>query len=102
MKSTFTLIIIMSALVGLAKGQEKETKTKRLELRKDSVYAYQLIPYPGSPVISLMPIDTGANGNVKMPNSYRKQIIEPVPMPTHRLKLMMLKKRQKSSGKGSM
>ena len=89
-------------LVVLAKGQEKNPKTKRPGLKKDSVYAYQVIPNAGNPVMTTMPIDTAINGNVKMPNSYRKGGFEPVPMPTHRLKLIMLKKRQDSSSKSSI
>lgn len=99
MEVTFTLTVILSVLVLLAKGQEKNPKAKRPGLNEDSAYAYQVISNPGNPVMTTMPIDTVINGNVNMPNSYQKGGVEPVPMPTHRLKLIMLKKRQDSSAK---
>jgi hypothetical protein len=102
MKATFTLVLIMSVFVGLVNGQEKKTKAKRPGLWKDSVHAYQIIPYSGNPLVSTMPTDTGINGNVKMPNSYRKGGIEPIPMPTHRLSLRMLKRKLDSSANNSI
>jgi hypothetical protein len=98
MKATFTLVLIMSVFVGLVNGQEKKTKAKRPGLWKDSVHAYQIIPYSGNPLVSTMPTDTGINGNVKMPNSG----IEPIPMPTHRLSLRMLKRKLDSSANNSI
>jgi hypothetical protein len=100
MKTNLTLIIIMTMLVGIARGQNKKSKTKKPMLR-DSVYAYQIIPRSGNALNSVMPIDTGRNGNVKMPNSYRKRGLEPVPMPTHKVEMLTLKRSQDSSGKGS-
>jgi hypothetical protein len=85
MKPTFTLIIMMSALIGVTKGQEKKPKTKQPGLLKDSGYAHQLTPKAVDPLVLNMPIDTGRNGNVKMPNSYRKGGLEPVPMPNKRV-----------------
>jgi hypothetical protein len=102
MKATFTLVLIMFVFVGLVNGQEKKSKSKQPGLRKDSVYAYQIIPYSGNPLVSTMPMDTGINGNVKMPNSYRKGGIEPIPMPTHRLSLRMLKRKLDSSANNSI
>jgi hypothetical protein len=102
MKSIFTSIIILSVLANVAEGQEKQPKLKRPGLKKDSVYAYQVIPNSGNPLVSTMPLDTGISGNVKMPNSYRNGGLEPVSMPTHRLKLMMLKRKGDTSGKSSI
>jgi hypothetical protein len=102
MKPTFTLIIMMSALIGVTKGQEKKPRTKQPGLLKDSGYAPQLMPKAVNPLVLNMPIDTARNGNVKIPNSYRKGGLEPVPMPTHQLKLMMLKRRQDSSDTNSI
>ena len=92
----------MFVFVGLVNGQEKKAKAKQPGLRKDSVHAYQIVPYSGNPIVSTMPTDTGINGNVKMPNSYQKGGIEPIPMPTHRLSLRMLKRKLDSSANNSI
>jgi hypothetical protein len=101
MKSTITLSFILILMAGLASAQQKKPKMKRL-LPRDSVYAYQVIPKTGSgnPLVFMMPVDSSKDASVKMPNAYRKGIIEPVPMPTHWVEMVKPKKKPDSSGEG--
>ena len=99
MKTKITFLLPMMVLAGLASAQDKKPKTKKQDLPKDSVYGYQLVPKSGSRNLSglTMPVDTSRGGNVKMPNSYRKGLVEPVPMPTHRVEMLILKKKPQPS-----
>lgn len=93
MKTKFTLLAMLTVLAGLVSAQEKKPKAKKLVLRKDSVYGYQVIPKYGNPLALPMPVDSLHGNNVKMPNSYQKGGLEPVPMPTHRVEVVKPKRK---------
>jgi hypothetical protein len=80
MKTKFAFLIMMTALLALASGQEKKPKVKK----------------------PVLPTDTGRSGSVKIPNSYRKGGLEPVPMPTHKIEMLRHKRTLDSSGKRSI
>ena len=92
MKTKLALIIMLTMLVGIARGQKNKSKAKKPGLSRDSIYAYKIIAKSGSgnPLMLMMPIDTGRNGNVKLPNSYRRGGVEPVPMPTRKVEMVKL------------
>ncbi|MEJ7559177.1 MAG: hypothetical protein WKF66_12780 [Pedobacter sp.] len=104
MKTKLALIIMMTMLVGIAKGQKNKSKPKKSVSPRDSVYGYQIIDRSGSgnSLMLTMPIDTGRSGSVRLPNSYRKGGLEPVSMPTHKVEMLMLKGTKDSSAKGSV
>lgn len=101
MKTTVTCLLMMTFFSGFVSAQEKKSKSKKPSVPGDSVYSYRLVPKSstGDPLILMMPVDTTRGANVKIPNSYRKGITEPVPMPTHKVEIVKPKKTPDSSNK---
>jgi len=101
MKTKFTLLVVLMGLAGIVSAQDKKPKTKKQVSPKDSVHSFSIVPNSGSsnPLVLKMPVDSVQAGNVKMPNSYRKGLIEPVPMPSHRVELVKPKRAADSTSR---
>ena len=101
MKTSFTFLFMMIVFCGFVSAQEKKPKSKKPSLAKDSVYSYRLVPRSssGDSLMLTMPVDTSRGTSVPIPNAYRKGIVEPVPMPTHRVKMISPKKVPDSSAR---
>jgi len=101
MKSSVTFLFMMIVFCGLVSAQEKKSNSKKPSLPKDSVYSYRLVPRSstGDSLMLTMPVDTTRGTSVPMPNAYRKGIVEPVPMPTHKVKMISPKKVPDSSAR---
>ena len=82
-------------------ARRKKSKSKKPSLPKDSVYSYKLVPRSpiGDSLMLTMPVDTTRGTSVPIPNAYRKGIVEPVPMPTHKVKMISPKKVPDSSAR---
>lgn len=99
MKTKLTFLAMSILMAVLASAQDKKPKAKKPLLPKDSVHAYQIVPKTAYPLTLPMPVDSLAAGNVKMPNSYRKGGVEPVPMPIHRVEMVKPKRRTDTSAR---